>query len=133
MLQLCGLFVHRENGIQWSSRLLVEELSRKYRCGARLRRHPEVSTHRWRSKGTKPMKKLALLAAASAEFSFAQLPQSRVLTLEMAQSIAQETMARCHADGYKVTVLVVDALNAPKVLMRDDGAAASTTEVAKMK
>ncbi len=53
--------------------------------------------------------------------------------MEVAQTIAQETMAKCRADGYKVTVLVVDALNAPKVLLRDDGATASTTEVAKMK
>jgi uncharacterized protein GlcG (DUF336 family) len=42
-------------------------------------------------------------------------------------------MAKCRADGYKVTVLVVDAMNAPKALIRDDGATASTTEVAKMK
>jgi uncharacterized protein GlcG (DUF336 family) len=42
-------------------------------------------------------------------------------------------MAKCRADGYKVTVLVVDGLNAPKALLRDDGATASTTEVAKMK
>jgi len=42
-------------------------------------------------------------------------------------------MTKCRADGYKVTVLVVDGLNAPKAMMRDDGAPASTTEVAKMK
>jgi uncharacterized protein GlcG (DUF336 family) len=42
-------------------------------------------------------------------------------------------MAKCRADGYHVTVLVVDALNSPKALLRDDGATASTTEVAKMK
>jgi uncharacterized protein GlcG (DUF336 family) len=42
-------------------------------------------------------------------------------------------MAKCRADGYKVTVLVVDGLNAAKVMLRDDGATASTAEVAKMK
>ena len=42
-------------------------------------------------------------------------------------------MAKCRADGYKVTVLVVDGLNAPKAMLRDDGASASTTEAAKMK
>ena len=47
--------------------------------------------------------------------------------------IAQEAMAKCRADGYKVTVLVVDGLNAPKAMLRDDGATASTTEVARMK
>jgi uncharacterized protein GlcG (DUF336 family) len=80
--------------------------------------------------------KYAIVAAASAVLSssaFAQLPQSRVLTLDVAQAIAQETLAKCRADGYKVTVLVVDALNAPKAMVRDDGATASTTEVAKMK
>jgi uncharacterized protein GlcG (DUF336 family) len=81
---------------------------------------------------TKP----AFLAAATAALSmsaFAQLPASRILTLDAAQTIAQEAMAKCRADGYKVTVLVVDALNAPKAMLRDDGASASTTEAAKMK
>jgi len=77
-----------------------------------------------------------LLAGAVAMVStsaFAQLPNSKVLTLDVAQAIAQETLAKCRADGYKVTVLVVDSLNAPKAMVRDDGASASTTEVAKMK
>jgi uncharacterized protein GlcG (DUF336 family) len=80
--------------------------------------------------------KLAFLAAATAALSvtaFAQLPASRILTLDAAQTIAQEAMAKCRADGYKVTVLVVDGLNAPKAMLRDDGASASTTEAAKMK
>ena len=80
--------------------------------------------------------KFALLTAATAALStnaFAQLPASRILTLDVAQTIAMEAMAKCRADGYKVTVLVVDSLNAPKAMLRDDGATASTTEVAKMK
>jgi uncharacterized protein GlcG (DUF336 family) len=75
----------------------------------------------------------AVVAAALSTSVFAQLPTSKVLTLEVAQTIAQEAMAKCRADGYKVTVLVVDGLNAPKAMIRDDGATASTTEVAKMK
>src|ERR1700689_4881310 len=71
--------------------------------------------------------------AAVSGSAFAQLPASRVLTVDVAQTIAQEAMTKCRADGYKVTVLVVDALNAPKAMLRDDGATASTTEVAKMK
>jgi len=77
-----------------------------------------------------------VLTAVAATFStsaFAQLPNSKVLTLDVAQTIAQEAMAKCRADGYKVTVLVVDGLNATKAMLRDDGATASTTEVAKMK
>lgn len=77
--------------------------------------------------------KFALIAAAAAGSAFAQLPQSRVLTLDAAQMIAQETLSNCRAAGYKVTVLVVDSMNAPKAMVRDDGATASTTEVAKMK
>jgi uncharacterized protein GlcG (DUF336 family) len=71
--------------------------------------------------------------AALAVSAFAQLPNSKILTVDVAQMIAQEAMAKCRADGYKVTVLVVDGLNAPKAMLRDDGATASTTEVAKMK
>ena len=63
----------------------------------------------------------------------AQLPTTKILTMDVAETIAQAAMAKCRADGYKVTVLVVDGLNAPKALMRDDGATAATTEVAKMK
>jgi uncharacterized protein GlcG (DUF336 family) len=76
---------------------------------------------------------LACAAGAFAGLSYGQLPQSRVLTMDVAHTIAQEAMTKCRADGYKVTVLVVDALNAPKAMLRDDGATASTTEVAKMK
>src|SRR5579863_2786534 len=75
----------------------------------------------------------AVLAATFSSSAFAQLPPSKILTLDVAHAIAQEAMAKCRADGYKVTVLVVDALNAPKALLRDDGATAATTEVAKMK
>lgn len=78
----------------------------------------------------------AISTAAAALFAtgaFAQLPQSRILTVDVAQTIAQDAMAACRANGYHVTVLVVDALNAPKAMLRDDGAAAATTEVAKMK
>lgn len=80
--------------------------------------------------------RLVLTAAAGALLTSqasAQLPSSKILTLDVANAIAQEAMAKCRADGYKVTVLVVDALNAPKAMLRDDGATASTTEVAKMK
>src|SRR5215471_15953869 len=80
--------------------------------------------------------KLAVFVSAAALLSssvFAQLPTTKVLTLDAAQSIAQETMAKCRADGYKVTVLVVDGMNATKAMIRDDGASASTAEVAKMK
>jgi uncharacterized protein GlcG (DUF336 family) len=80
---------------------------------------------------------LVILAAATAVFPASASAQGssaqKVVTLELAQTMAQEAMATCRANGYKVTVLVVDALDMPKAMIRDDGAAASTTEVAKMK
>ena len=39
----------------------------------------------------------------------AQLPTTKILTLEVAQIIATEAIAKCRADGFKVSVLVVDA------------------------
>src|SRR3954462_2424885 len=76
---------------------------------------------------------VAAATAALSTSAAAQLPTSKVLTMDVAEIIAQGAMAKCRADGYKVTVLVVDGLNAPKAMMRDDGATASTAEVAKMK
>jgi len=73
------------------------------------------------------------LAAGASTSAWAQLPSTRVLTMDVAQAIAQEAMAKCRADGYKVTVLVVDSQNATKAMLRDDGATAATTEVARMK
>ncbi len=79
---------------------------------------------------------VAILAAAITGISanaFGQLPQSRVLTMDVAHTIAQEAVIACKASGYNVTALVVDALNQPKALLRADGATPSTAEVAKMK
>src|ERR1051326_8642216 len=76
---------------------------------------------------------LTIAMATVSMNAFAQLPTTKVLTMDVAQTIAQAALAKCRADGYKVTVLVVDSLNAPKALVRDDGATAATTEVAKMK
>ena len=77
--------------------------------------------------------RLTVVATALSANAFGQLPNSKVLTMNVAQAIAQEAMNSCRTAGYKVTVLVVDGLNAPKAMLRDDGATASTTEVAKMK
>ncbi|MBV8731653.1 MAG: heme-binding protein [Acidobacteriia bacterium] len=76
---------------------------------------------------------LAAAAALTVSPASAQLPNAKVLTFDVAHALAQEALAKCRADGYKVTVLVVDGMNAPKAMVRDDGASAATTEVAKMK
>jgi uncharacterized protein GlcG (DUF336 family) len=76
---------------------------------------------------------IAGIVAFSANASAQSLPTQRVVTLDMAQTMAQEALATCRGKGLKVTVLVVDALNMPKALLRDDGATPSSTETAKMK
>jgi len=61
------------------------------------------------------------------------LPSTKIITLDVAQTIAQEAISACRANGYKVTVLIVDAANVQKAFLRDDGAANATVEVARMK
>jgi uncharacterized protein GlcG (DUF336 family) len=74
----------------------------------------------------------ALLIAVSAP-AFGQLPTQKMLTIDVAQTIAAESMAKCRADGYKVTVTVVDSANILKAFLRDDGASMATVEVGRMK
>ena len=78
--------------------------------------------------------RLTLLTIASAAAAFAQgLPSQKVLTLDVAQKIAQEALAKCRADGYKVSVTVVDHANMLKAFLRDDGSNNVTVEVGRMK
>jgi len=79
----------------------------------------------------------AALAATSAVLStsaFAQgLPTKKIITIDVAQTIAQEAMAICRANGYKVSVTVVDDANILKAFLRDDGAPMGTVEIGRMK
>jgi hypothetical protein len=52
---------------------------------------------------------LTTAVAALSAGAFAQLPTQKMLTIDVAETIAQESMAKCRADGYKVTVTVVDS------------------------
>ena len=78
---------------------------------------------------------VAAAAAGLALSAFAQegLPTQKVLTIDVAEAIAQGAMAQCRADGYKVTVTVVDGANILKAFLRDDGAGMATVEVGRMK
>jgi uncharacterized protein GlcG (DUF336 family) len=77
------------------------------------------------------------IAGATAVFSLSasaqSVPAKKIITLEVAQGMAQEAIAACHSKGLKVSALVVDAVNMPMALLRDDGAPPSSTETAKMK
>ena len=73
---------------------------------------------------------MALSVAALAQDG---LPTQKMLTIDVAQTIAQDAMAQCRANGYKVTVTVVDGANVMKAFLRDDGASMATVEVGRMK
>ena len=76
---------------------------------------------------------VATVTTCCASASAQGLPTQKVLTIDVAQTIAQEAMTTCRANGFKVTVAVVDSANIMKVFLRDDGAANATVEVARMK
>jgi len=63
----------------------------------------------------------ALIAAASAPASAQGLVTQKALSLEMAQTIVQATVERCRADGFSVSVTVLDASGLLKAFVRDDG------------
>jgi hypothetical protein len=48
-------------------------------------------------------------------------PSLHKSTFDFALTMAQAERAKCHADGHKISVLVVDTLNVPIVMLRDDG------------
>jgi uncharacterized protein GlcG (DUF336 family) len=73
------------------------------------------------------------LALSSGLYAQEGLPTQKILTIDVAQNIAHEALAKCRADGYKVTVTVVDGANILKAFLRDDGASMATVEVGRMK
>lgn len=79
----------------------------------------------------------AALAVAGATLSlgaFGQgLPSKKILTIQVAQRIAQIAMTTCRGNGYNVSVLVLDDGGRMKAFLRDDGARNSTIDIARMK
>lgn len=62
-----------------------------------------------------------------------QLPSRKVLTLQVAERIAQDALETCRTNGYHVSVLVLDDAGRMKAFLRADGAGNATPEVARMK
>lgn len=63
----------------------------------------------------------ALVIASSTQAAAQGLVAQKALSLEMAQAIVQGTVERCRADGFSVSVTVVDASGLLKAFVRDDG------------
>src|SRR5437868_1166483 len=81
--------------------------------------------------------KLALLSAAAALASSAAFAQElitqKVLSLDVANAIAHGALDQCRADGYRVTVTIVDSSGMIKVQMHDDGAGPHTMDFSRKK
>jgi uncharacterized protein GlcG (DUF336 family) len=63
----------------------------------------------------------ALVAAASTQAAAQGLVTQKALSMEMAQAIVQGTVERCRADGFSVSVSVIDVGGLLKAFVRDDG------------
>jgi len=74
---------------------------------------------------------LGLLLAGTAIASAADAPKA--LPLDQAITVAQAALAKCKADGYNVTVMVMDQDYSTRLVLRSDAAAARTIEIARRK
>jgi uncharacterized protein GlcG (DUF336 family) len=61
------------------------------------------------------------------------LVTQKALSLEMAQAIVQGTVDRCRADGFRVSVTVVDASGLTKAFVRDENTGPHTIDTSKRK
>lgn len=62
-----------------------------------------------------------------------ELLTQKVMSLDMAQAIAQVALATCRADGFHVSISVIDGGGTLKAFMRDDGAGLGSVEVSRRK
>ena len=71
-----------------------------------------------------------MLATCGAALA-ADAPKS--LPLDKAMTVAQAALAQCKADGYNVTVMIMDPDYSTRLVLRSDAAAARTVEIARRK
>ena len=77
---------------------------------------------------------ITLLIAAGSSTLFAQgLITQKALSLEMAQTMAQGAVEKCRADGFHVSVTVLDGSGLLKVFMRDEGTGPHTIDLSRRK
>jgi len=74
-----------------------------------------------------------LLGAFSISGLSQDLLTEKVMSLEMAQTIAQAAIAKCRADNYHVAVTVLDGAGQLRAFLRDDGAGLQTVDVSHRK
>jgi uncharacterized protein GlcG (DUF336 family) len=62
-----------------------------------------------------------------------ELLTQKVISIDMAQAMAQAAVAQCRANGYRVTATVLDNGGNVKVIIRDDGAGLGTIDLSHRK
>jgi uncharacterized protein GlcG (DUF336 family) len=93
-----------------------------------------MKTHLFRPRSYTELAAVAAMILAATSFSHAQgLITQRTLSELAAVSVAQEALDRCHADGYRVSVTVLDASGLVKVQIRGDGTGPHTLENGRRK
>ena len=76
---------------------------------------------------------VALLLAGSPAALPQSLPSTKVLSLEAARAVAEGALAQCRADGYRVSVTVIDSSAMLKAFVRDDGTGPHTVDFSRKK
>ena len=76
---------------------------------------------------------LAVAALASSTVYAQELVTQKALSLDVALAIAQGALQQCRADGYHVSVTVVDGAGLVKVQMHDEGAGPHTMDFSRKK
>ena len=82
------------------------------------------------------IKQLLTMSAAmtlAASVQATELPQQAYLNLDTAQKLASAALTQCAADGYNVSVSVVDASGVTRVQIRADKAGPHTLESSRKK
>jgi uncharacterized protein GlcG (DUF336 family) len=74
-----------------------------------------------------------LLAVASSMLLAQGLITQRALSLDATQAIADGAVEKCRADGYHVSVTMIDSNGTLKAFLRDDGTAPHTIDFSRRK
>jgi uncharacterized protein GlcG (DUF336 family) len=75
---------------------------------------------------------LVFAAVSSTALAQGLVPQ-KALSLDAAQAIAHGAVEKCRADGYHVSVTVIDASGLLKAFLRDDGTGPHTIDFSRRK
>jgi uncharacterized protein GlcG (DUF336 family) len=76
---------------------------------------------------------LALVGAFSMTALSQDLLTQKVISVDMAQTMAQTAVAQCRANGYRVTATVLDNGGNVKLVLRDDGASIGSLDISHRK